>query len=149
MKTVYLLASLFFSSMCIAATDLTDYACLHLQITIKNNTQTSCYLLTEEFDNSESVINPAHDITFKIAPNEEAPMIDIRSIGYMEGTKLELVYECGTGSYIRLHSSKTECGNNNETEASILSAANLSATHKDTPANYWSNKAAKIHWTIE
>lgn len=148
MKTVYLLASLFFSSLCMA-TDLTDYACLHLQITVKNNTQNTCYLLTEELDNSESVVNPAHDITFKIAPNEEAPMIDIRSIGYIGGTKLELVYECGTGSYIRLHSSKTECGNTNEIEASILSAANLSATQKSTPASYWSNKVAKVHWTIE
>ena len=146
MKALSLFLAVLFSSVCAAVTS--NYACLHLQIAIKNNTPNTCYLLTEELTNN-SILLPTHDISFKIGPNEEAPLLDIRSESIYGPASIELVYECGEGSYIRLDSQKNPCGNQNTVSTALLYAANLSATAQTSPASYWYDKPAKITWTIE
>ena len=125
MKALCLFLAVLFSSVC--AADTSNYACLHLQIAIKNNTPNTCYLLTEELTNN-SILLPTHDISFKIGPNEEAPPFDIRAESIYGPASIELVYECGEGSYIRLDSQKNPCGNKNTVSTALLYAANLSAT---------------------
>jgi hypothetical protein len=134
------------SSVCSALNH--DYPCLHLQISIKNNTPNTCYLLTEELTN-DSLLSPKQDLSFKILPNAQSPFIDISPYLFTEGASIELVYECGEGYYIRLNSQKNECGNDNKVMTSVLYAANLSATAENTPANYWSNQPAKVIWSIQ
>ncbi|MGV3739702.1 MAG: hypothetical protein ACO1N3_00200 [Gammaproteobacteria bacterium] len=150
MKAIFLILTLLISPLCSAENiqGINDYACLHLHVSIKNETANTCYLLTEELTN-ESILNPEHDITFKILPNTETPIIDILPRDYAAGASLELVYECGEGAYIRLDSEKNTCGNQNTIEASVLYAANLTATAVSTQANYWTNKPAKVTWTLK
>lgn len=148
MKAIFVFLAVFVTTA--DAADISNYACLHLQVTIKNNTPNTCYLLTEELT-SDSTLDPSQDISFKIAPNEEAAPLDIYS-NVFDGTDLtsiELVYECGEGSYIRLDSQKNACGNKNTVNTAVLYAANLRATAEKSPASYWYNKPAKITWTIE
>ena len=146
MKALCLFLAVLFSSVC--AADTSNYACLHLQIAIKNNTPNTCYLLTEELTNN-SILLPTHDISFKVGPNEEAPPLDILPELISEPASIELVYECGEGSYIRLDSLKNACGNQNTVSTAVLYAANLRATAQTSPASYWYNRPAKITWTIE
>lgn len=150
MKAIFLILTLLISPFCSAENvkGINDYACLHLQVSIKNETPNTCYLLTEEFTN-DSILNPNHDITFKILPNTETSIVDILPSNFANGASLELVYECGEGAYIRLDSEKNACGNQNTIEASVLYAANLTATAQSSPANYWSNKPANVTWTLK
>ncbi len=143
MKIVFLFLMFVFSETCMAS----GYACTHLQITVKNNTNNTCYLLTEEL--ASGLILPTNDITFKIAPGEESKPVDIEQSDFTVGTSLELVYECGEGYYIRLYSHKNECGNANKVNASVLYTANLAGTSQTTSANYWSNKPAIVRWEIQ
>ncbi len=145
MRILFIFLSIIFSSTSIAYMD--QYNCMHMNVTIKNNTPNTCYLLTEELGIGHIV--PAHDISFKIAPKKESPPLDIVQSQLLYGTSIELVYECGEGSYIRLYSQKNECGHLNKVNASILYTANLTATYQTSPASYWSNKPASIKWTIE
>ena len=146
MKALFLVLTAFYSSVCLA--DMSNYACLHLHVAIKNNTPNTCHLLTEELTN-DSILNSSQDITFKILPNETSPFIDIKPTVFDGGASIELVYECGEGYYIRLDSQKNGCGNQNTVSTAVLYAANLSAVSQNTEANYWSNKPAKVVWTIE
>lgn len=147
MKAILVFLAIFVTTA--DAADISNYACLHLQITIKNNTPNTCYLLTEELT-SGSTLLPSHDISFRIAPNEEAAPLDIYSTALnTTPTSIELVYECGEGSYIRLDSQKNACGNNNTVNTTVLYTTNLRATAEKSPASYWYNKPAKITWTIE
>lgn len=146
MKTVFLFLFLFFSQACIA-TSTSGYACTHLQVTIKNNTANTCYLVTEEL--SSGRISPTHDITFKIAAGSESKPVDIEQSDITFAVALELVYECGEGYYIRLYSQKNECGNINKTHAAVLHTANLTGTFQASLANYWTNKPAVVNWTIQ
>lgn len=145
MRILFVFLSIIFSSTSIAY--LNNYNCMHMIVTIKNNTPNTCYLLTEELVYGDII--PAHDIPFKISPNEESPTLDLVQSELTIGTSIELVYECGEGYYIRLYSQKNECGNLNKVNASILYTANLTATYQANPASYWSNKPASIKWTIE
>lgn len=150
MKAIFLLFILLFSPLCNATnvTGVNDYACLHLHVSIKNQTGNTCYLLTEEFTN-DSILNANHDLTYKILPNEKSPFIDILPRSFADGASVELVYECGEGAYIRVASEKNACGNQNTLYTSVLYAANLTATAEKTPANYWSNKPAEVVWTLK
>lgn len=150
MRKCILIFPLLISPLCFATnfTSINDYGCLHLQISIKNDTPNTCYLLTEELTNN-STMNPQHDLIFKILPHTESPIMDILPFSYARNASIELVYECGDGAYVRLHSEKNACSSNNTIEASILYAANLTATSQTAPASYWSNKPAKVIWTLQ
>ena len=148
MKTIFLFLTVFVTTA--YAADMSKYACMHMEVVIKNNTPNTCYLLTEELTN-DSILVPGHDISFKIAPNEASAPLDIYSPTF-DGetlTSVELVYECGEGAYIRLDTQKNACGSINTVNAAVLYAANLHATAEKNVASYWSNKPAKITWTIE
>lgn len=146
MKVLFLVLSAFYSLVCLA--DMSNYACLHLQVAVKNNTPNTCHLLTEELTN-DSILLASQDITFKILPNQTSPLVDIKPTDFNGSASIELVYECGEGYYIRLDSQKNGCGHQNTVSTSVLYAANLSAVSKNTEASYWSNKPAKVVWTIE
>ncbi|MCX7091274.1 MAG: hypothetical protein NTU48_07490 [Legionellales bacterium] len=146
MKTMFLFLILCFSQACMAGST-SGYACTHLQVTIKNNTANTCYLLTEEL--SSGIFSPAHDITFKIPAGSESKPVDIEQSDILFGVALELVYECGEGYYIRLYSQKNECGNINKTNAAVLHTANLTGTFQANLANYWTNMPAVVNWTIQ
>ncbi|PJD93604.1 MAG: hypothetical protein CK424_02045 [Legionella sp.] len=144
MKKYIIFSFLMLSSPVMAG--FSDYACLHLEITIKNNTQNTCYLIEHEAQ-SGFIYSEKHDLAFKILPGEESSVLDLIN-GLSSGPNIDLQYECGEGRYITLHTEKNMCGNDNTTTAFLLSAANLSANPETTPASYWSNKPATVHWTI-
>ncbi len=124
-----------------------DYQCLHLQIVIKNKTSNTCYLIGHS-SKTAPIYSDKGDFVFKILPGEESSILDIRSGSPFVSPSMELEYECGEGRTITLHSEKNLCGNDNTTTAFLTSAANLNARHETTPANYWSNQPASVHWTI-
>lgn len=146
MKSLFLFLFLFFTETCVSAAT-SGYACMDLQLSIKNNTNTTCYLLTEEL--TSGTLQPGHDVVFKIAAGTESNPMLIKQSDISASTALELVYECGESHYIRLYTQKNECGYTNKVNVHVLYKENLSATAETSPANYWSNKAATARWTIQ
>lgn len=147
MYILVFLSMLIFSSLCNAGK--LDYACLDLQIAIKNNTPNTCYLLTEEIGDENTFITHGTDVSFKILPNEQSSFATLTPRFMTDGVSMELLYECGEGYYIRLDSQKNPCSYKNTAQGRVLYAANLTATTETVAANYWSNKPAKIVWTIQ
>ena len=151
MQILFLIFCLLLAPYCAAAaTDITsvnDYQCIHLHISIKNETPNTCYLLMDELTNGSSMNN--ENLVYKILPNTESAIMKINPGNYYAGASIELVYECGDGAYVRVNSEKNACTNPNRVETSVLYSANLIATAETEPANYWANKPAKVIWTFK
>ena len=136
-------------NLCFA--DIIDYACSHLKISIKNNTQNNCYLLNEEYPKLKYpyTINPKQDISFKIHPNETTTPLDISPYFFIDSISIVLIYECGEGAYITLSTYKNACQNLNEVTWAVLNTSTITASAETSPANYWQHKPAEITWTLE
>lgn len=107
-----------------------------------------CYLVSQRLHTG---VYETHDlqkdklISYKLLPGQSETMIFEQS--YSSGPEVILNYECGEGE-VSFSSVKSTCLQGGMIDASLLSAANMTAKFEVHPGNYWQQKRAQIDWSL-
>ncbi|MCR9192382.1 MAG: hypothetical protein NXI01_06940 [Gammaproteobacteria bacterium] len=127
----------------------------HLQITIKNNTPSNCYLTKINNKHGRLLPGIAMDIDgpllktmpLKILPGEtSSPLTVVEEFSY--GPQLHLTYECGEGRAITIESKQDLFRVKYGVYGKIIAATDMDATFDISLASFWPKTSGKINWIL-